>query len=80
MPFFAELNHCLKAWIDDLALYKPTYEQILPALKRFFTICRGKNVKFSARKSDMFLTELKWRGRIIPHKSVELYPGNASGL
>ena len=49
VPCFSELNHCLKAWIDDFALHKPTEAELFAALWCFFSICRDRNLKISAQ-------------------------------
>lgn len=77
---FTELKDHLKAWIDDFMLFAPTEEDLLRILRRFFEICRKRRLIVSLPKSDFYLSEVIWCGRIVDAKGVRFHPKNIAGL
>ena len=77
---FAELRENFKAWIDDFIIFAKDEKHLLHILRRFFEICRSRNLIVSLLKSDFFLTEATWCGRIIDANGVRFNPSNLSGL
>ncbi len=69
-----------KAWIDDFMLYVRDEEHLLRILRRFFEICRTRRFIVSLQKSNFFLDEVSWCGRLIDKGGVLLNPNNISGL
>ena len=77
---FEELRENFKAWIDDFIIFAKYEGRLLRMLRRFFEICRTRNLIVSLPKSDFFLTEATWCGRIIDADGVRFNPENLSGL
>lgn len=77
---FSELQDNFKAWIDDFIIFATSEEHLLEILRRFFEICRSRNLVVSLPKSNFFLTEALWCGRIIDSNGVRFNPNNLSGL
>ncbi len=75
---FLELKDNLKAWLDDFMLYARDEEHLLRILRRFFEICRRLIVSFP--KSDCFLNEVLWCGRLIDKHGVRFNLSNISAL
>ncbi len=61
-------------------LYARDEEHLLRILRRFFEICRARRLIVSLPKSDFFLNEVSWCGRLIDKQGVRFNPGNISGL
>ena len=77
---FSELRDNFKAWIDDFMIFAEDEKHLLRVLRRFFEICRKRRLIVSLPKSDFFLTEATWCGRIIDTDGVRFNPSNLSGL
>jgi hypothetical protein len=78
--FRAPFNSCLPIrdqilqWLDDLLFHCKTPAALLEVLREFFTICRTHGLKLHAKKSKLFLLEVKWCGRLINKDGVRLDP------
>lgn len=77
---FTELKENFKAWIDDFMLFAPSEDDLLRILRRFFEICRKRRLIVSLPKSDFYLSEVTWCGRIIDAQGVRFHPKNIDGL
>lgn len=77
---FLELKEQFKAWIDDFMLYAPSEADFLQILRKFFDICRERRLIVLLPKSDFFLSEVSWCGRVIHAQGVRLHPKNIAGL
>lgn len=75
-PRFAELRDNLKAWLDDFLLYSKTELDHLSILRRFFDICRKRNLFISLKKTAFFSNSIKWCGRIIDSDGYRMEPAN----
>ena len=51
---FAELRDHFRAWLDDYLIFAETEDELLRILRRFFEICRERNLIVSLPKSDFF--------------------------
>lgn len=47
---------------------------------KFFAVCRKRRLVVSLPKSDFFLSEVTWCGRVIDPKGVRFLPKNIAGL
>lgn len=77
---FMELRENFKAWLDDFMLFAKNEDQMLKILRRFFEICRNRRLIVSLPKSDFYLKEVLWCGRLINKDGVKFNPKNLSGL
>jgi len=77
---FAELRENFKAWLDDFMLFARDEQQMLQILRLFFEICRKRNLIVSLPKSDFYLQEVLWCGRLINKEGIKFNPKNLSGL
>lgn len=58
-PLFQELRPNMKAWLDDFNLHTQSEAELLRCLRRFFEICKERNLFLSARKCKFFAREIK---------------------
>lgn len=58
-PCFSKLSHRHQSWINGYVLYTRPQQQLLSTLRRFFEIRRDRNSRISARKTELFMVELK---------------------
>ena len=77
---FADLRDNFRAWLDDYFIFAMNEEELLRILRRFFEICRDRNLIVSLPKSSFFLEEVTWCGRLIDASGVRFNPKNLSGL
>ena len=77
---FSELRDHIKAWIDDYMLFARDENELLKILRRFFEICRERNLFISLPKSSFFLRKVTWCGRVISESGIRFNPKNFSGL
>ncbi|KAF1335539.1 hypothetical protein FI667_g1302, partial [Globisporangium splendens] len=57
-------------WIDDLLLFSDSVEELLSVMERVFFLLDQRGLKLSPKKSHLFLTEVKWCGRIISEAGI----------
>ncbi|KAF1335542.1 hypothetical protein FI667_g1301, partial [Globisporangium splendens] len=57
-------------WIDDLLLFFDSVEELLSVMERDFFLLDQRGLKLSPKKSHLFLTEVKWCGRIISEAGI----------
>ena len=77
---FIELKENLKAWLDDFMLCARDEEHLLCLLRRFSEIFRTRRLIVSLPKSDFFLNEVPWCGRLIDKHGVRFNQSNISCL
>ncbi|KAF1322126.1 hypothetical protein FI667_g11572, partial [Globisporangium splendens] len=57
-------------WVDDLLLFSDSVEELLNVMERVFFLLDQHGLKLSPKKSHLFLTEVKWCGRIISEAGI----------
>ena len=77
---FTEIKEILKAWIEDFMLFTTNDSHLLRLHRRFFEICRDRRLIISLPKSDFYLSEVTWCGRIIDSEGFRFHPKNIAGL
>ncbi len=61
-------------------LYARDEEHLLRIIRRFFEKCRTRRLIVCLPKSDFFLDEVSWCGRLIDKGGVCFNPNKISGL
>ena len=74
------LYEWLLVWIDDILVYADTVEELLDATARMFKALDDAGFKLSPQKSEAFLCEVKWCGRIINKNGVNHDPERIKAL
>ncbi|KAE9082359.1 hypothetical protein PF005_g16446 [Phytophthora fragariae] len=59
------VNKCVIVWIDDLLVFADTEEELVDAIEAVLTKLGEYGLKLNPKKSALFLTEVRWCGRII---------------
>ena len=67
-------------WLDDMLLYGTDATSLLHTLRKFFEICHSSGLKLHAKKCRLFLSEVKWCGKVIDGKGVRLDPSRLEAL
>lgn len=75
-----KLRGNLKAWLEDFILYANNEDHLLEILRHFFEICHSERLVISLQKSDFFLVEVSWCGRLINKEGIRFNPNNLYGL
>lgn len=57
---FSNLGDRVKAWCDDFIVATKSETDHVKTLREFFKICEDYGLKISARKSSLFVKEVKW--------------------
>jgi RNase H-like domain found in reverse transcriptase/Reverse transcriptase (RNA-dependent DNA polymerase)/Integrase zinc binding domain/Integrase core domain/Aspartyl protease len=73
-PLFDELHMWLKSFLDDYLLHCRTEAVLLRTLRQFFCICRRYRLKISPLKTECFLREATFCGRLISADGVKYDP------
>jgi Reverse transcriptase (RNA-dependent DNA polymerase) len=73
-PLFDELYFWLKSFLDDYLLHCRTEAELLQILRQFFAICRLHRLKISPLKTDCFLREANFCGRLISADGIRFDP------
>ena len=67
-------------WLDDVLITASTEEELLEVLEQFFQQCLTHRLLLSPQKSDLFLKEVRYCGRIISSTGVRMDPRNHEAL
>ena len=59
------------AWVDDILHYAKSWDAFLLSQREFFTRMSQKGVKLSAKKTRLYVKEIKWCGRIITPNGIK---------
>ncbi|KAG3002249.1 hypothetical protein PC121_g19546 [Phytophthora cactorum] len=70
----------LLIWIDDLLLYAKDMETYLAKLAELFSLLNQFCLKWSAKKSNLYETQVKWCGRVIDAQGVRHDPERIESL
>ena len=62
-----------RQWLDDLLFFAKDEPAPLDALEAFFKVCHSFGLKLHAAKCILFLTEVRWCGRIISRDGVRIH-------
>jgi hypothetical protein len=76
-PFL--LKTCL-LWLDDILGFAKSPPALLATLREMFACFRSYGVFLSAKKSDLFSTEIKWCGRIYTPNGLKHCPDRIAAL
>jgi hypothetical protein len=68
------------AWLDDILGYAEDEEALLTLLDKVLSRCESYGLKLHAKKCALFVTEVKWSGRIISTHGVKHCPERMQGL
>jgi RNase H-like domain found in reverse transcriptase len=71
---FDELSTWLKRFLDDYLVHCRTEAELLRTLRQFFCICRRYRLKISPLKTQCFLREATFCGRLISEAGVQYDP------
>lgn len=67
-------------WIDDILLYADTVEELLHIMEEVFQVLDEHGLEVKPKKIKLFLTEVKWCGRIINKSGVSHDPDRIAAL
>lgn len=67
-------------WIDDILLFAKTYEDFFINLQRFFQILKQYGFKLNLKKCRLFLSEVKWCGKVYSGKGTAYDNEKTNGL
>ena len=70
----------LLLWVDDVLSHASTPEKLLDSLAYIFRCCRDRKICLSARKCELYLTEVTWCGRTISSKGIGFNPEYIQGI
>lgn len=73
-PLFHELCEALKTFIDDGLAHTKTEEERLVVVRKYFEICKKYRLKVSVLKTECFLREAHFVGRIVNEDGVRYDP------
>ena len=76
----SDILESLLQWLDDLLFHAKDAGELLDALEKFFAICKRYNLKLHAKKCKLFLFVVRWCGRIISEKGIQLDPSRLQAL
>ncbi|POM74526.1 Hypothetical protein PHPALM_8504 [Phytophthora palmivora] len=74
------LHQSVLVWIDDLLVYADTVEGLIAAIDGVLQRPDNHRLKLSPRKCQIFVTEVKWCGRIISANGIGHDPERIEGL
>ena len=75
-----DLLRDLLLWLDDILLHKSSISGLLESLQKFFAYCVEYNLKLHPSKCILYVTEIRWCGRIISEQGIKFDPRRLSGL
>lgn len=77
----AELLHKnLLVWIDDLLVFEDTEDELVEVMIRMFGLLDQHELKLNPKKCEIYLTEVKWCGRIISAAGIGHDPERIEAL
>lgn len=79
-PCFDDMDDSLKAMNGWFCFSQQNQTGLACLITHIFCVCHEQNLKVSARKTKLFLSTLKWCGRIIIPHGVRLDPRNEAEL
>ena len=72
-------NGCL-LWLDDVLIYAKTEAELVSLVAKFLARVAEYGVKLNPAKCDLFLTEVKWCGKLISYDGVRYDPARIEAL
>lgn len=79
-PCFQCIGKSVTAWLDDFAVHNKTEDGLIKLLRKFFSICRERNLKISVTKTVLFCKNLEWCGYVVDQEGVRCDPRRLGGL
>jgi hypothetical protein len=70
----------VQVYVDDVALIAATFQEFLVRLEEFFKRCRTLNVRISAKKSVIGVSELQYLGMLVSRYGVSMDPDRLAPL
>ena len=67
-------------WIDDLLMFVDTLDDYFTTLRAIFDILDAHNLKLHAKKTQLFLREVKWCGKVYNGDGVAHDPERRAGV
>ena len=67
-------------WLDDVLIAASSEQELLSLLDQFLGLCVQHNLLLSPKKSELFLREVRFCGRLISAEGVKLDPKNHAAL
>jgi Reverse transcriptase (RNA-dependent DNA polymerase) len=67
-------------WIDDVLVFADTVDELFDVLELMFKLLNEYGLKLSPKKSEVFLTQVKWCGRIIDADGIRHDPERIEAL
>ena len=77
---FEKIRSQVLQYLDDFLLHARDEQQLLSIIEEFLSICAKYNLKIGAEKTNMFLHEAKFCGRIISGEGIRFDPRNLETL
>ena len=72
--FFKLIGKCIFAYIDDLVVFSPSYEQHVKDLAKIFTIHQDNGLKLNLENYHFFQEEVELLGHILLKKRIKPIP------
>lgn len=82
-PLFAQhadLIARILQWLDDFMLHAATEDELLMALRAFFSVCREHRLKIHALKTEIFATSATFCGRVFDKDGMRYHPSKFEAL
>jgi hypothetical protein len=75
-----DLVNRLRQWLDDVLPHAATENGLLKAVHAFFQICRVSRLKVHALKTNIFMKEATFCGRIFNENGMRFHPSQFETL
>ena len=79
-PLFEAIRAQVLQYLDDFLIHAKNEEQLLSIIEHFLAICSKYNLKIGAKKTNLFLKEARFCGRIISGDGIRFDPRNLETL
>ena len=67
-------------WVDDILSHAKSLPELLASLEYIFKCCRERKIRLSAKKCNLYMTEVTWCGRTISERGVGFDPEYIQGI
>ena len=62
-------------WIDDFLIYATSEQELLDNMETIFTVCEEVNFRVNAKKSNFYIKEAKFCGKIFSDTGIRFDAG-----
>ena len=77
---FGDIEEQSLLWLDDMVVHESEVQLLLDVLEQAFALCEKYGLKLHAKKCQLFLTQVRWCGRIVDGNGVRMDPSRLSAL